>query len=77
MGRARQNPRRGGAEARLNAEKIAVSICVLVFFWGLFFPMRMVSSQPPCRDFTNLGYLWIRYRRREHLKPQPHETVAD
>jgi hypothetical protein len=37
------------------AEKIAVSLCVLVFFWGLFFPMRTVSSQPPCRDFTNLG----------------------
>jgi hypothetical protein len=29
------------------AEKIAVSLCVLVFFWGLFALMRAVSGKPP------------------------------
>ena len=29
------------------AEKIAVSICVLIFFWGLFAFMRAVSGKPP------------------------------
>jgi hypothetical protein len=29
------------------AEKIAVSLCVLSFFWGLFFLMKAASSQPP------------------------------
>jgi hypothetical protein len=29
------------------AEKFAVSLCVLIFFWGLFSFMKTVSSQPP------------------------------
>lgn len=31
----------------LAAEKIATSLCVLVFFWGLFALMRAVSGRPP------------------------------
>jgi len=29
------------------AEKLATSLCVLVFFWGVFLLMRAISSQPP------------------------------
>jgi hypothetical protein len=29
------------------AEKIAVSLCVLIFFWGLFLLMKAVSGKPP------------------------------
>ena len=29
------------------AEKIVVSVCVLIFFWGLFAFMRAVSGKPP------------------------------
>ncbi len=37
----------GKAFGLVAAEKIAVSICVLIFFWGLFAFMRTVSQKPP------------------------------
>jgi len=30
------------------AEKIVVSACVLVFFWGVFAFIRTVTERPPC-----------------------------
>jgi hypothetical protein len=45
------------------AEKFAVSLCVLVFFWGLFALMQAVSSQPPwflapCLAMFTYGYIF-------------------
>ena len=37
----------GKAFGLIAAEKVAVSICVLIFFWGLFAFMRAVSGKPP------------------------------
>jgi hypothetical protein len=45
------------------AEKIAVSLCVLTFFWGLFFLMKAASSRPPwlltpCFAMLAYGYVF-------------------
>ncbi|MGB7845480.1 MAG: hypothetical protein WBL63_07680 [Candidatus Acidiferrum sp.] len=45
------------------AEKISVSVCVLLFFWGLFALMKAVSSQSPwflspCIAMLTYGYIF-------------------
>lgn len=45
------------------AEKIAVSLCVLIFFWGLFTFMKAASSRPPwplapCIAMLTYGYIF-------------------
>jgi hypothetical protein len=47
----------------LLAEKLATSLCVLVFFWGLFVLMKTVSSQSPwfltpCIAMLAYGYIF-------------------
>jgi hypothetical protein len=45
------------------AEKVATSLCVLIFFWGLFALMKAVSSRPPwflcpCIAMLSYGYIF-------------------
>jgi hypothetical protein len=45
------------------AEKVASSLCVLIFFWGLFALMKAVSSRPPwflspCIAMLSYGYIF-------------------